>query len=224
MSKFKYVFSSLIGLKVLMAVTGIILCLFLLTHVAANLLVLVDAEMFNFYSYRLTSNKAFLYLAEVLLAFIFVLHVFVAIRLTRLNRQARPERYVYVKNSGRSRRTWMSSNMMLTGTIILLFLIFHIKNFKFGEVRMTTQNGVEMRDLAYNVITDFSSGTYVAIYVLAMIILTLHLIHGVRSFFATLGAETSGTRGAFYLISRSFVIAVGAGFILIPIWIYFVGV
>lgn len=224
MVKIKELFSSLIGLKLIMALTGILLSFFLLMHMSGNLLVLFSPEAFNFYSYRLTSNKTFLYVAEVGLAAIFLLHVFVAIKLTRLNRQAKPQSYVYKKSTGRSRRSWMSSNMMMTGSLIFLFLIFHIRNFKFGEVRTTVQNGIEMRDLAFNVINDFSNPSYVVIYVLAMFILILHLLHGVRSFFASTSLETQKTASFNYWVSRAFVFVVGVGFILIPLWIYFVGV
>lgn len=224
MSKLKLLFDSLIGLKLIMAVTGILLCLFLLTHVAGNLTILIDPELFNAYAFNLTSNKAFLYTAEVGLASIFILHIFAAIKLTRMNRKARPVSYAFQSNTGRSRRSWMSSNMGLTGTLILLFLIFHIRNFKFGEEVMISQNGQEMRDLAFNVINDFQQPFYVLIYVVAMLILVMHLLHATQSFFATLGLESSRTLALSENFSRIFVLLVGGGFLLIPLWIYFVGV
>ena len=108
--------------------------------------------------------------------------------------------------------------------VILLFLIFHIRNFKFGEEVMTFQDGQEMRDLAFNVINDFQQPFYVLIYVVAMLILIMDLLHATRSFFATLGLESSRTLALSECFSRIFVLLVGGGFILIPLWIYFVGV
>ncbi len=224
MSKIKLLFNSLIGLKLIMALTGILLCLFLLTHVAGNMTILIDPDLFNAYAFSLTSNKTFLYTAEAGLIGIFLLHIYAAIKLTRLNRRARPVPYEFESNTGRSRRSWMSSNMGLTGTLILLFLIFHIRNFKFGDVMMTEVHGIEMRDLAFNVIKDFQQPIYVWIYVLAMVVLIWHLLHATRSFFATLGLENSKTLSISQNFSRVFVILVGGGFILIPLWIYFVGV
>ena len=108
MLKLKLFFESLIGLKLIMAVTGILLCLFLLTHVAGNLTILIYPELFNAYAFNLTSNKAFLYAAEVGLASIFILHIFAAIKLTLMNRRARPVAYQFQSNTGKSRRSWMS--------------------------------------------------------------------------------------------------------------------
>lgn len=206
-----------------MSLTGMALSVFLLAHVAGNLLILVNPLLFNDYAYALTKNKAFLYTAEAGLIAVFVLHIVMAIKLSRANREARPERYEVRANSGRSRRFWGSSNMGITGTLILIFLVFHIWHFKYGESYPTVQNGVEMRDLAKNVIDDFQRLEYVAIYVAALLLVGLHLLHGFRSAFETLGLATTRWDSAFKIASRVYVVGVIGGFLLIPIAIFLKG-
>lgn len=223
----KRIFSFLnsnIGLKLIMGVTGLALALFLVVHVAGNLTLLVSPELFNQYAYMLTSNKALLYTAEAGLIAMFGAHIYAAITLSRRNKKARSVRYAVKSNSNRSRRSWLSSNMAITGTFLLVFLVFHLMNFKFGEYIPTVQNGTEMRDLAALVIADFSQPLKVAFYSIAMLVMTMHLLHGVRSAFSTLGAEHPRISKIIALGSKGLVVAVGLGFLIIPLWIYFIGV
>jgi succinate dehydrogenase / fumarate reductase cytochrome b subunit len=220
----KSFFCSSIGLKVLMSATGLAMCLFLLSHVLGNLVILFSPAAFNEYSYALTSNKAFLYLAEAGLISIVLLHILVAIKITRANRAARPVKYYMKKNTGKSRRWFASSYMMISGLFIVYFLYTHINEFKLGEEHTVVQNGVEMRDMAVNVLQEFKQVDDVIFYVIAMILIGLHLMHGFRSAFETLGVATSRWDKFFNCFSKLFVFAVMGGFIVIPLWILFVGV
>ncbi|TVQ76317.1 MAG: cytochrome B subunit [Bradymonadales bacterium] len=213
-----------IGLKILMAVSGILMSLFLLAHVAGNLIILVSPEAFNEYAHLLTSNKALLYSAEAGLVAVVALHIFSAIVLSRRNRAARPQAYAYKKNTGLSRRSWASSNMIWTGSFIVIFLVFHILHFKFGDYVETEQDGVVMRDLADTVVAGFSNPWTVAFYVFALILILMHLRHGVRSAFASLGLESLRWAPAIQKTSDLFVFAVMGAFILIPLWILILGV
>ena len=217
-------FNSSIGLKITMALTGMLLCGFLLLHMLGNVIILFSPEAYNLYSFKLTSNKIFLYTAEVGLLGLAILHILVAIKLSLHNRRSRPERYQNKKNSGLSRRTWYSSNMIITGGIILYFIVTHLLDFRFGEEIMTVQNSVTIRDVAASVIGEFQEMGDVIFYVVAITLLMFHILHGLRSAFASLGLEYPRYEKSFNVLSKLFVFGVSAGFIVIPIWIYFVGV
>jgi len=223
-SRLAGVFLSSIGLKVLMAVSGLLMSLFLLGHVIGNLAILMSVEAYNEYANFLTGNKPFLYTAEAALIGIVLIHIFAAIALTRKNRSARPEAYAVRQNSGISRRSWASYNMIWTGGFIVFFLVVHLLNFKFGDYVETEIDGVVMRDMAHNVTTSFANPLTVGFYVVAMILILFHLLHGVRSTFATLGLESRAWARAIEVGTKTLVYAIMLGFCLIPLWIYFIGV
>lgn len=213
--------NSSIGLKTVLALTGLALSLFLLMHIAGNLIVLVSAEKFNQYAFNLESMGALLYLAEGGLVAIFLVHIVLAIKITIRNRSARPMKYAVQENSGRSRRTWGSSHMLLTGISIFFFIIYHLKQFKFADHEVILTQGIEMRNLAKTVIHDFKETEEVVIYLVALTLITLHLRHGFRSLFETLGLVNGKWDRAFRVFSLVYVYFVMGGFMLIPLWIYF---
>jgi succinate dehydrogenase / fumarate reductase cytochrome b subunit len=203
-----------------MSATGLGLSIFLLLHVLGNLIILISPAKFNVYAHTMSTNPL-LVPAELGLLAVLVIHVAIAIKLTRQNSQARPVSYYKMENTGRSRRWWGSSHMGITGTLILVFLIYHLIQFKYGSSIPTTQDGIAMRDLAATVKHEFSEWEEVVLYVIAMIVIFMHLLHGFRSAFETLGMATSRWERAFFWGTRFFVYAVMGGFILIPLWIFF---
>src|SRR5687768_14407865 len=121
--------SSSIGTKVLIAFTGLALFLFLIAHLAGNLLILTGPEAFNAYSHKLITNPL-MYNAETGLAADFLLHIWKTVSNVFRNRSARPDRYAVQTPAGHtSRKTLSSSTMIVTGTTILVFLILHLKEF-----------------------------------------------------------------------------------------------
>lgn len=215
--------SSSIEKKLIMSLTGLSLAVFLLAHMAGNILVVISPQSFNDYAFALNKNLVVILLAEAGLLAVFVVHIAVAIKLTRENRAARPIPYKMRASTGRSRRWWGSSSMIWTGLFIVIFLIIHLKDFKFGPTVMTVQNGQEMRNLAQTVIHEFRQPFEMIFYVLAMIIIGAHLLHGFRSAFETLGVVNTKYDRWMLWISRLFVFIVMGGFILIPLMIYFCG-
>lgn len=224
MSKAICFFRSSIGLKFIMAVSGLLMSLFLLAHVLGNLVILVSPEAYNAYSHALTSNKPLLYGAEVGLIVIVIAHFFSAVILTRRNRAARVIGYKVKQNSGRSRRTWLSSYMIVSGLFLLFFIVIHLLDFKFGEEFSVVQDGVQMRDIARLVLAELSEAGEAIFYVVAMLILGAHLIHGVRSAFSSIGVDAPRYTCAIKLISYGYLVLVVGGFLLIPIWIFLGGV
>ena len=180
-------FSSSLGKKYLMAITGLFLCSFLIIHFLGNIALFTNPVQFNEYT-RFMSSNPIIRVMEIVLVLGFLTHIIDAIILTRANKKAQPVKYAMNKNKS----SWYSRNMGFTGTIILVFLILHLQSFwyeyKFGEVLMTVDsNGNEIKDMFTIVKTAFSEWWYSAIYILAMILLGSHLNHGFQSAFQSVG-------------------------------------
>ena len=180
--------TSSLGRKLIMSLTGLFLVLFLTGHLVGNLLLFSDdgGQSFNEYARFMSTSPAILILS--LLTYLsIVVHVIYSIILTRSNRSARPVRYAVSAASESS--LWSSRNMGVLGTIVLIFLVIHLKSFwyemRFGEIPMDA-NG-EYKDLYSIVAAAFTQWWYVALYVVAMFGLAFHLSHGFKSAFQTLG-------------------------------------
>lgn len=207
--------------KQVMAVTGLLLCGFLVSHLIGNCLLYVGSDAFNVYAHTLTSNKL-IYVAEAILAAIFLTHIGLAIKLTLENKKARPVQYYMKQKTGRG-ATFASSTMPYTGLLILVFLIIHLLNFKFGAVYTTSVEGVEMRDIYKTVVLYFKSPLNVLWYVIAMIALGIHVSHGFWSAFQSLGFSHPKYNCGLKLISKLFAVVVALGYIALPIYCYLLG-
>jgi succinate dehydrogenase / fumarate reductase cytochrome b subunit len=147
-------------------------------------------QAFNEYTYFMTHNPLIKIVAYVNYAFI-LLHIAYSLMLTLSNRKARPESYALVNQSKSS--TWSSRNMGILGSIILIFLIVHMRSFwfemKFGSMPTIQYDGSDLfyKDM-YSVVAEaFSQTWYVALYVVSMFAIAFHLYHGFQSGFQTLG-------------------------------------
>jgi succinate dehydrogenase / fumarate reductase cytochrome b subunit len=186
--------TSSIGRKVLMAATGLFLILFLIVHLLGNLQLLKGdgGEAFNKYAYFMGHNPLIQTISIGNFAFI-LLHVVVAFMLSAKNKAARPVNYVYQKQAGSS--SWSSRNMLLLGSIVLIFLVVHLAQFwaksKFGGLREVTYSGEihGFHNLYEATVGAFSEWYWVALYVVAMIGLSYHLLHGFWSAFQTFGLQ-----------------------------------
>ncbi len=212
-------FSSSIGKKQIMAVTGLALCGFLVSHLLGNLLILVGADAFNFYAYKLTSNNL-IYVAEAGLAFIFLLHLFLALNLTLQNKMARQDGYYMKKRTGRG-ATLASSTMPYTGFVILVFLILHLIQFKFGPVYSTVVDGVEMRDLYRTVIEYFAAPLNLTWYIFAMTVMAFHVGHGFSSTFQSLGFNHPKYTPTIKKLGLAYSLVVALGFAGISLFCFF---
>lgn len=212
---------SSIGRKALMAVTGLLLIGFLIAHVAANMLLLVDPEAFNAYSHALVSNPL-IYIAELALLGLFVAHLGAGILTERRNRGARPIAYGMRQNAGHnSRKTLASSTMIFSGVLALLFVPLHIWGFKFGAYyESATHPGT--RDLARLVVEEFQNPFLVGWYVLAMVVIGFHAFHGIGSAFESLGV-TLNQRAWLKNGGRALALLIFGGFLVIPLTIHFLG-
>jgi succinate dehydrogenase / fumarate reductase cytochrome b subunit len=211
-------FSSSVGTKLLIALTGLALVGFLIFHLAGNLLLFWGPAEYNEHAHALISNPLVIP-AELGLVAIFLLHVIKAIANFLKNRQARPERYeTKAWAGGPSRKTWASTTMIASGLITLIFVPLHLVTFKYGPNYAATEAGV--RDLYRLLIEVFQSPGYVIFYVFAMGVLGMHLRHGVSSSLQSLGLIPARWTKAFLISGFLLALVVGAGFVLIPIYIY----
>lgn len=222
MNWFTSLLSSTLGRKLMMALTGLFLILFLVVHLIGNLQLLKEDEghAFNVYAAFMTTNPLIKIVSYVNYAAILV-HVIWAILLTRYNNQARGSQgYAVNKNSS----AWTSRNMGILGTFVLIFLVIHLKTFwaemHWGNMPMATYEGEEYKDLFKVVDLAYSNIYYVAIYVFSMAILAFHLWHGFASAFQTLGLNHLKYNPVIRFVGRSFAIVVPALFALIPIWMF----
>jgi succinate dehydrogenase / fumarate reductase cytochrome b subunit len=213
-----------------MAMTGLALIGFLVAHLLGNLLLYKPdgGEAFNRYALALESLGPLLYVAEVGLLVFFLGHAVLAVILTLKARKAKPIRALGAKSKGgASHWNASSSSMIVSGSVILAFLVFHIFHFKFGpgvaEGYVTTLGETEARDLYRHVVEQFKRLEIVGIYTVGLVLLGLHLRHAVWSGLQSMGWMNSQRSPKFYAISLVIALLLSVGFLLIPWYLYFLG-
>lgn len=225
------IFSNSVGHKLVMAITGLFLILFLLVHLAMNLTLVMndvflfghqwgEGELYNTAAHFMISTPL-IRLMEPLLAAGFIFHIVYATIITVRNRRHRP--ISYAVRAGNHLSSWSSKNMYILGFALLLFLGLHIWNF-FYRFRYTTMpetviNGVTMDD-SFTVVAALFNGSviYCIIYMLAGLVLALHLSHGFWSAFQTVGWNNLKWIPRLRIISILFAVLVGVGFAIIPLY------
>lgn len=221
MKGFKPYLHSSIGRKQLMAVTGFLLCGFLISHLVGNLLLFkgfdpkTGACAFNDYAASLMSMGVLLYLAEVILFVVFIVHLGLGIKLTIENRQARGSQKYYV-NTKSGDMTIASRTMIFTGLWILVFLVLHLLHFKFAD-----HSGDEK---LFGVVKEhFQSLPNVVYYIISFIFLGAHLFHGVQSMFQTFGLNHEKYNAMIRNISTLYALVIVLGYSSIPLWFLLTG-
>lgn len=209
------VFSSSVGTKLLVGITGLALFLYLITHIVGNALVFFGPTTFNQYAHTLTSNPL-IPVIEVGLLLIFLLHVYKTVTMYLGNQQARPLAYKMKKSQGRpSRKTFASSTMIFSGLWLLIFVIMHVKAFKYG-LDYEAANGV--RDLYRVEMETFRSPLTVTFYVLSMLVVGSHLWHGGSSTFQSLGLDHPRWTPRILAVTKLLAAIIAGGFIVIVLW------
>jgi succinate dehydrogenase / fumarate reductase, cytochrome b subunit len=220
MSRFRRYFSSSVGTKLLIGITGLLLFGYLILHLAGNALIFAGPIVFNEYSHKLVSNPLIVPI-EIALLLVFAVHIFKTIRMVLANRSARPVPYQKKVNAGyTSRKSFASSTMIWSGLIVLVFVAIHVKQFKFGSYYQTV-SPESVRDLYRTEIEVFQQPLWVAFYVIGTLMVGLHLRHGISSGFQSIGFDHPlyTRRLTMCGIVLALIIAGGLGFI--PVWVYF---
>lgn len=220
MSWSKEFFDSSIGRKVVMSLTGLFLCTFMVAHFTGNMLLYLNdgGLTYNAFSHFMAHNPV-IRIIEIVLFLSIIIHIIYAVILTRQNKMARGVGYsVY---NGAAASSWFSRGMTFFGIILLIFLTLHIANFfvtaRFGELGIDA-NGNE--DLYAFVLKEFSIGWYAGFYFLAMIALCFHLVHGVQSAFRTLGLKHKKYLPVVKFLGLAFAIIFSLGFASMPVYFY----
>lgn len=219
MSTFRRVLSSSVGTKLLIGLTGLALFVYLILHLIGNALIFAGPDIFNEYSHALISNPLIIPI-EIGLAAIFAIHIYKTVRMWFANHAARPERYVKKEMAGHtSRKSLASSTMIWSGLVTLLFVLIHVKQFKYGTW-YTVADQPEVRDLHRLESEVFQSPLWVAFYALCTVIVGLHLRHGISSAFQSLGLDHPLYTRRLTLWGVIGAIVIGGGLALIPVWVY----
>lgn len=201
----------------IVAVTGVILILFVIGHLIGNLQIFLGPAWINGYAQHLHDLGPLLWLTRAILLIVVLAHIYYTIRLAIENRRARPEdyrRHEYVKASFASR------HMVMSGVIVLAFIIFHLLQFTF---RVTDPRFPAMPmdplghyDVYSMMVLGFMSPIVSGFYIFAMFLLCLHLTHGAQSFFQSIGVDDKKLRPRLELIGRIFAWALFVGYSSIP--------
>jgi succinate dehydrogenase / fumarate reductase cytochrome b subunit len=201
--------------KQFMALTGLMMCGFLLIHLAGNLLIFNSPEVFNQYAFFMLNNPIIMVL-EWLLALLFLFHAVLGLFLIVENLKARPTRYALrVTQEKGSNISFLS--MSWTGPLMLIFLLLHLLHFKFGTEYWIIQGDLEIRDLHRTVAEYFANLINVLLYSIAMVLVALHVQHGVWSAFQSFGFNHPRYNHLLELGASVYALVIFVGFIAIPL-------
>lgn len=215
-------FSSSVGKKWIVALTGLAMIGFLIGHLAGNLLIFLGPEHTNAYAHFLKSNMELLWGARIGLIVMLVLHVYTSIKLSLENNAARPVQYA---NPTPYQASLASRYMALTGITIFVFIVYHLLHFTLlvEPVNFTGTSFAELHDAEHRhdvytmIIKGFSQPIVAGFYILAMLLVSTHISHAATAVFQSVGIRTVINKPLFDKISLGLAILFFAGFSSIPI-------
>ena len=206
-------YDSTIGKKAIMAVTGLILFGFLIAHMLGNLQVFLGAEVMNHYAATLHGTPEILWGARSVLLASVLLHIWASIQLTAVKSAARPVGYI---KPGNVQATRASKSMMVSGPVIGAFVVGHLLHLTTGTIH---PQFMEM-DAYQNVVHAFSNPIASGLYIIAMVLVGLHLSHGIWSLFQSLGFSHPRYTPIIRKFSAVFSWVLITGFISVPIAVF----
>jgi succinate dehydrogenase / fumarate reductase, cytochrome b subunit len=214
------VWGTMVGKKVVMAVTGMVLVGFVIAHMLGNLKIFLGPATIDTYAAFLRTMgepllpySLLLWVVRILLVTCVTLHITAAVQLTRMSRAARPQAYDTKESIA---TTYAARTMRWSGVILALFVVYHLLHLTGGVVGFRPG---EFRELSvyHNVVAGFSVWYVSLFYIVAMACLCLHLDHGIWSLLQTLGWNNARTTSTVRALSRWVALAVFAGFISVPV-------
>jgi len=209
-------FASNIGVKVLMALTGVVMVGYLIGHVTGNMLIFKGPAAINSYSKFLHDSKGLLWGTRLLLLASVAIHIWATVRFLTLRNAARPVAYAMKQPHG---TTWAARTMYWSGPIIALFIVYHILHLTTGTAHPNyhVDAATHEVDVYRNLVDGFKSPIASVIYILAMLGIALHLSHGVWSMLQTIGVNRPNWECALRTIAVVFAVAICGGFIAVPV-------
>ena len=209
-------YRSSLGKKYVMAITGLLLFLFVIVHMLGNLQVYIGPNAMNAYAELLKSKPALLWTARVGLFVVAVLHIISALQLAAENRAARPQPYA----EGKPIASYAARTILVSGLIILAFVVYHLMHFTFGVTNpefMEMHDSMNRHDVYRMVVDGFRNPWVPVFYIISMGLLCLHLSHGVSSIFQSLGIRRKSTLAAFNRFAQISAVVIFIGNCSIPI-------
>ncbi|RRQ46705.1 succinate dehydrogenase cytochrome b subunit [Chryseobacterium sp. SC28] len=210
--------TSSIGRKYAMALSAMFLLIFLVIHLSTNLLSIFSEDNFNSASHFMGYNPAVQFLMQPILIFAVVFHFVMGFVLEIRNNNARPVKYAMNKGSANS--TWMSRNMIISGAVVLAFLALHFYDFWLPEIGYKYIQGNNPDELRYweEMHYKFHDIWRVVLYIIAFILLGLHLAHGFQSSFQSVGARHPKYTPFIKAFGNWYSVLIPLGFIIIAIY------
>lgn len=230
MNNFASLFWTTVGRKLFTGLTGLLLVGFVIGHLAGNLTLFMGPRAMNDYAFFLetAAHGMFLPVAEIALILMFGVHVVTALAATSQNRGARSHGYAAARDAGgRSRKTLSSKTMAITGVVLLVFVLIHVAQFRLGlfgtpaSFYPAPDGEHRIRDLYRMVVETFRNPVWVGLYLGVMVLLGLHLRHGVWSAFQTLGLMSPRLRTFLYTAAIVIALGLAVGFLLLPLYSHF---
>lgn len=214
------VLSSSIAKKVAMALSALFLIVFLVIHLTVNLTSLFSEDIFNELSHFMGTNPLIQFAMQPILIFGVVFHFIMGFVLELKNREARNVKYI--KYNGAASSTWMSRNMIYTGAVILAFLVLHFIDFWFPELNHKYIEVLPEDPTRYfgELQYKFEEPWRVGVYIVAFVLLALHLLHGFQSAFQSIGLNNKYTK-AVKTLGKIYAIVIPLGFIIIALFLHF---
>ncbi len=213
-------FKTSIGKKYVMAITGLVWCGFIMGHMLGNMLIFFGPEVYNRYAHGIVSNLPLLYGVEAILSLTLLAHLVLAIQLTLKNRGARQTGDAQLP-SGDGAASLASRTMIFHGSLILVFVVYHLISFKYGTYYEVEYGGEKMRDIFRLLRESFQDPIFVSWYGVCLLGLWFHLSHGFASAFQSLGLFSTEFHGKIKKIGYFYSAIVALGFIVQPFYFYF---
>ncbi|ARV09848.1 succinate dehydrogenase [Winogradskyella sp. PC-19] len=220
------ILNSSIGRKFAMALSALFLMVFLLQHFAINILSVFSADAFNTASHFMGTFWAVQFILQPILIFGVIFHFVMGFVLEIKNNKAR--KVSYAKNKGSANSTWMSRNMLLTGAVVLAFMVLHFIDFWIPEINtkyiVGDMSGMHNGEFRYfhELVEKFHSPLRVGAYIVSFVLLSLHLLHGFNSAFQSIGANNKYTKGL-KGFAKVYSIGIPLGFIFIALFHHLTG-
>jgi len=226
MLKFFNILKSQVSIKYINGFTGVLLLMFIVVHFVGNMQLFIGADAFNGYAYKLESLGLITWILELGLVGIFLLHIIAGATVYFRKLTKRPVKYAIQKSAGgKSKQTFSSKTMIITGSLMAIFIVLHVATMKFGlgmlQEYETTLNNIQVDDLNRWVIENFQNINIALAYIAILVFLGFHLRHGFWSAFQSLGLMNEKYTKFVYPAAIIFAVCIAAGFIAIPVWAFF---
>ena len=211
-------FSSSVGTKIIIGLSGLFLLLYLLIHVGGNLLVFLGPQVFNTYAYNMEVRNPTLPILEIVILVGFLVHIYKTVTMYLANKAARPVSYQKKERAGyTSRKSIASSTMIFGGLWLLIFLVIHVKAFRFSPEIEWPGGG---RDLYKQEMAVFANPLMAAFYVVSMLVVGSHLWHGASSAVQSLGLTHPRWTPRVLIAGKLLAVLIAGAFIVIAVWAY----